>query len=591
MSSSGQVYWWDDVCNSDGSYSHSICPPFEVSARWFRSLVTSDGESNTYQFYERRLPVDGADRRTQLVSFSASGDERWALTISADSQPCSNIAIDALGVIYVITADGYLYAIDESSKAALSPPANVAASDGSFIDHVKVTWDALDEADGYIVFRKDGREPLGYTTDTEWLDYTVTNHAPYEYGVVSANALRDSAVSRWDAGNLRTNAGQVLPTVPLDWSMPNHDAGRTRHSTVNGPLSAALAAELVLEITGPSSRYQDTISEVVSGGYGNGYFTAPYLFGALDASGSLAWKIELPFDNPSAPAVDQRGNIYYIGNSRHSNDGSMLCSASPDRDIRWMRDLAGLGALQAITQTGLIMVYADSILSVYSADGDIAWSKDHVRASAIGPDGTTYGIVSEPGITAISGIIALDSGGNEIWRREADVSSMLYVGPDNTVYCYDMEKYLIGHLRAFDSAGNLQWEYTSDGILSEPAIADNGILYFQHYAYEPYSQRTLELICFDATTQDIVWRQALESNPQEVFEQGLRLVAPLVDGAGNIYTTAVFCQIVSSFTADGDLLWSYHVDPIEGTYAKQMSLSPAGKLYVSNSRHQLFIIE
>ena len=99
---------------------------------------------------------------------------------------------------------------------ALAAPCNVSASDGASVDFVKVTWDAVEGASCYRVFRAESFDgaatPLtGWISATEFADSTAEPGTVYWYSVVAAT---DSAGTRPSAAGIPDDGFRAVPVVP-----------------------------------------------------------------------------------------------------------------------------------------------------------------------------------------------------------------------------------------------------------------------------------------------------------------------------------------------------------------------------------------
>ena len=99
---------------------------------------------------------------------------------------------------------------------AIAAPANVSASDGASVDFVKVTWDAVEGAACYRVFRAESFDgdatPLtGWISATEFTDTTAEPGAVYWYSV---EAAVDSTGNRPSAAGIPDDGFRAVPVVP-----------------------------------------------------------------------------------------------------------------------------------------------------------------------------------------------------------------------------------------------------------------------------------------------------------------------------------------------------------------------------------------
>ncbi len=110
-------------------------------------------------------------------------------------------------------------------------PRHVAASDGTSADWITVTWDAVEGAVSYSVFRKTAgseEDPVevGTSAGTSWMDMDATSGITYVYRVVAVGAGVSSEMSLSDEGNLRLPApegvtatnGSLVDRVDIAWN-------------------------------------------------------------------------------------------------------------------------------------------------------------------------------------------------------------------------------------------------------------------------------------------------------------------------------------------------------------------------------------
>ena len=126
---------------------------------------------------------------------------------------------------YFVKAKNSSGASDFSAGAsgwrALAAPGNVSAGDGASVDFVKVTWDAVEGAACYRVFRADSFDgeatPLtGWISATEFTDSTAEPGKVYWYSVVAA---KDSAGTRPSVAGIPDDGFRAVPVVPVTISI------------------------------------------------------------------------------------------------------------------------------------------------------------------------------------------------------------------------------------------------------------------------------------------------------------------------------------------------------------------------------------
>jgi cellulose 1,4-beta-cellobiosidase len=85
-----------------------------------------------------------------------------------------------------------------------SVPTNVQASDGTYVDKVKVTWTASSGATSYTVHRATSRRgtkvAIGTTSGTSYDDTTASAGRTYYYWVTGTNVYGASGFSAYDTG-------------------------------------------------------------------------------------------------------------------------------------------------------------------------------------------------------------------------------------------------------------------------------------------------------------------------------------------------------------------------------------------------------
>jgi fibronectin type 3 domain-containing protein len=128
----------------------------------------------------------------------------------------------------------YIATFDNDVMARFCPgppptPQNVAATDGTLSDRVRVTWDAVDGATSYKVFRSTtvgGTYAQIGTTTAMQFENLISGTTPYWYKVKAANSEGDSGFSSPDDGyasmaaptNVVATDGTLTDRVRVTWS-------------------------------------------------------------------------------------------------------------------------------------------------------------------------------------------------------------------------------------------------------------------------------------------------------------------------------------------------------------------------------------
>lgn len=98
------------------------------------------------------------------------------------------------------------------TTGTLSPPVNLAASQGTFMDHINLTWDPASGATYYEIFRSSSNDntsavSLGTSVTPSFTDSTAAANVTYWYFVKSRNATQTSGFSQGISGFTDTSGG------------------------------------------------------------------------------------------------------------------------------------------------------------------------------------------------------------------------------------------------------------------------------------------------------------------------------------------------------------------------------------------------
>jgi fibronectin type 3 domain-containing protein len=129
-------------------------------------------------------------------------------------------------------------AVCGTAAADLTPPANVAATDGTLVTAVRVEWSAVEGATGYRVFRRMGTQPpmmVGISPSPSFNDNSAIPGTVFKYSVRAVAGATQSPPSAEDEGwrnvpapgNLVASDGTNPNGVALQW-MPSPSAAGYR---------------------------------------------------------------------------------------------------------------------------------------------------------------------------------------------------------------------------------------------------------------------------------------------------------------------------------------------------------------------------
>jgi outer membrane protein assembly factor BamB len=265
---------------------------------------------------------------------------------------------------------------------------------------------------------------------------------------------------------------------------------------------------------------------------GNAYFGSEdgHVY-ALDKDGNQLWAYQTGGKIDSSPSIASDGTIY-IG----SND-SNLYALNPNGSVKWTyKATASITSGTSIGADGTVyFVTSDSMLNALVPPGTLKWASKIGRvlysSPAIASDGTLY-------IGSIDGyLFSVSSSGNVNWKANyLGVITQPVITPQGWIVCDNSVDFAF----AVDSTNTLQWGFDTDGIVDQggAAVGPDGSSYLGSDSGTLYSISPSGIIN---------WK----------YSAGAAIVtAPVVDGAGNIYTAVENGKILK-LDPTGKLLASY----------------------------------
>ncbi len=331
--------------------------------------------------------------------------------------------------------------------------------------------------------------------------------------------------------------------------------------------------------------------------------------------GDIAWSYQTGDVVTSSPIIDSAGNIYF-----GSRDGSVY-SVDSSGEQRWSYAtgdwVESSGALSSDESILYIGTWNDALLALNTENGELEWSyatESLVYASpAIEEDGTIY-YGSSDGF-----LYALNPDGTLLWEyyHGSEFDSSPAVDELGNVYVGTTD----GWLLAIDFEGDELWTLELDvvtdrefGVVSSPALTDDGVLYVGSSNYYIYSVDTFDgSINWQYETLDKVGASPVVGINDTVVCAGYDgylyvlsdsgfLVwgavvgdvfksAAVVDALGRIYVASYAGQginVMDVYSPEGIELWStVFTDYIDSSPV----LSPDGMLYVGSHDGSLYALE
>jgi len=148
-----------------------------------------------------------------------------------------------------VSSSGSIYAV---ISAGFPPPANVAASDGTFTGKVYITWDNSIGATNYMVYRDTGSNPalapqIGQATNTFFDDTNAAAGVLYYYWIKASNEVFISGFSASDTGylglpaptNVAATDGTFTNKVTVSWAAQADATGYEVWKNTSNDISTA----------------------------------------------------------------------------------------------------------------------------------------------------------------------------------------------------------------------------------------------------------------------------------------------------------------------------------------------------------------
>ena len=386
------------------------------------------------------------------------------------------------------------------------------------------------------------------------------------------------------------------------WCMFRHDAQHTGRSSYVGPKQPDSmwsfqvgGSELAVVGSSPAVGADGTIYVGSDDG----------LFWAINPDGSKKWDFDTSEMIFSSPAIGVDGTIYFgsqeePGRSLLSRIGpdiqdGTLWALNPDGSLKWKYETGGwVLSSPVIGEDGAIYFGSgDGNLYALNPNGGLKWSYSTgewiLSSAAIGQDGTIYfGSQEDTGsISDISELYSPNSGhlwalytnGSLKWSYSTNggVLSSPAIGDDGTIYFGVSE----GSFCALNSEGGLKWSYSTEKlILSSPAIGLDGTVYFG--SQQPTGQND------DPDSQTgILWALDNQGNLKWTHTiAGWILSSPAIDVEGTIYFGSGNGNLYSLDPSNGQPQWNYEA---QGWVLSCPAISN-GVIYFSSSDGKLYAI-
>lgn len=223
---SGITYWyWVKACNSSG------CSDFSNGDSGYVFVQVPDipsGVQASDGFFDDRIQI------TWQTSQSASSYNIYRALSQTGTRALvgtsTNLTFDDLNISIGTTYWYWIKACNGqncsdfsqpdsgfASQTSLPAPTNVHASDGDFLDLIRIDWDIVSGATSYNIYRAlsatGNKQYVNTTISNEYLDDSITDTNYYWYWVKACNSSGCSDFSLGDSGHLKEPIPEPPKTV------------------------------------------------------------------------------------------------------------------------------------------------------------------------------------------------------------------------------------------------------------------------------------------------------------------------------------------------------------------------------------------
>ena len=317
------------------------------------------------------------------------------------------------------------------------------------------------------------------------------------------------------------------------------------------------------------------------------------------------------YDEVSAIAVDDSGNVYVTGRSKGAQTRFDYATVRyyPDGDTAWLRRYNGLGngddygraididAYGNVYVTGWstgIETGFDYVTIKYYPNGDTAWVRtynepgnpyDYARAVVVDGSGNVY-------VTGWRATIKYDCDGNQSWIGSGGNGRALLVDDSDNVYVVGTDgDYTTTKLYP---NGDTAWVRTYDGpghhddLPTGIAIDDSGNVYVTGGSWGDGTMEDYATIKY-YPNGDTAWVRRYNGSRNSTDHA----YAIAVDGSNNVYVTGCARNSVTSddyltvkYYPNGDMAWVRGYDAaLQGDAAYAMALDGSGNVYVTGQSY------
>ncbi len=256
-------------CNSSMDLSGTYVIDDAASALLCQQTATGGtyrpSNSLTSAFANQQIAGDWTLSITDSANVDTGAISSWGMTVNSVFSPtqigtsASTLFADTTATVATIYSYSVVAIVANADTSAsntengwrnISAPTSVAATDGTLLDKVEITWGAVSGASGYKILRAIGSgatAQIGTSSGTNFSDTSASPSTVYTYSVMSVGALGDGLVSATNTGfrgslaaptNVAASNDIYTDKILLTWSAAQ---GASSYKILRGDSVATLA--------------------------------------------------------------------------------------------------------------------------------------------------------------------------------------------------------------------------------------------------------------------------------------------------------------------------------------------------------------
>ena len=333
-------YYWVKAKNSYGTSGYSS---YNTG---YRKLAIPTGVSATDGTYTDKVrvtwsSVSGATSYKVYRATSSGGSKSYLGYSTSTTYDDTSASPEKTYYYWVKASNSYGssgYSSYDEGYRELVAPTGVSATDGTYTDKVRVTWDSVSGATSYTVYRATSsggtKTNLDSTTGTSYDDTSAIVGIIYYYWVKASNSYGSSGYSSYDEGWLKDNIPPPAPTISssthpdednwysnddpaFSWTIPSDTSGIAGYS-YELDHSSSTTPDTTVDTTGNSKSYSNLSN-------GTWYFHVRAKDNAGNWGSADHYRVKIDDIPPDTPSISSD-----IGNDWQTNNDPSFSWSSSD---------------------------------------------------------------------------------------------------------------------------------------------------------------------------------------------------------------------------------------------------------------------